>query len=232
MGERRRTLGVAERLDAVGGAIERPRERLLAAGAAMLPDAELIGLVLGCAGPEPAHAAALRLLGRHGSLPELSRMSPSELSRAIGAARSARLSAALELGRRAVAPRPRGGHVRSAAEVYALVRTRLAHLTREEFHVLLLDARHRVVALRRVAEGGVSACALTSREVFEPAIREAAPAIVAIHNHPSGDPSPSQDDVVLTRRLEEAADVLGIALLDHVVVGDAGFTSLHSWGAR
>ncbi len=232
MGERRRTLGVAERLDAVGGAIERPRERLLAAGAAMLPDAELIGLVLGCAGPEPAHAAALRLLGRHGSLPELSRMSPSELSRAIGAARSARLSAALELGRRAVAPRPRGGHVRSAAEVYALVRTRLAHLTREEFHVLLLDARHRVVALRRVAEGGVSACALTPRDVFEPAIREAAPAIVAIHNHPSGDPSPSQDDVVLTRRLEEAADVLGIALLYHVVVGDAGFTSLRSWGAR
>lgn len=167
-----------------------------------------------------------------GGLQELARFSEAELVKRLGKVAGRRLSAALELGRRSLQPRERNVAIRSSEDVFRVMRPRMTHLTCEEFHVMLLDARHRAIRTVRIAQGGVSACALTPRDVFEPAIREAAPAIVAIHNHPSGDPSPSQDDVALTRRLEEAADVLGIALLDHVVVGEAGFTSLRSWGER
>jgi len=173
---------------------------------------------------------AAQLCLEAGGLQELTRFSEAELCIRLGKSAGRKLSAALELGRRSLQPRERGATVRDAAEVYRIMRPRMAHLTCEEFHVMLMDARHRAIRTVRIAQGGVTACALTARDVFEPAIREAAPAIVAIHNHPSGDPSPSQDDVALTRRLEEAADILGIRLLDHVVVAEAGFTSLRASG--
>src|SRR5690606_8458363 len=115
-------------------------------------------------------------------------------------------------------------------DVYRYARPRLAHLTQEVFHVLLLDTRHRLVADRRVAAGGLASCAIAPRDVFEPAIREAAPAIVLVHNHPSGDPTPSRDDVALTRRLADGARLLGLSLVDHVVVADGGFASLAEMG--
>lgn len=208
----------------------RPRERLLAAGAVGLGEVELLALVLGTAGPKPASRAAEALLARHGPLPELARVSPQELSRQLGPARAARLSAALELGRRAQGPRDRSLRLSTPSEVYEYARPRLAHLTREVFHVLLLDTRHRLVADRRVAEGGLASCAISPRDVFEAPIREAAPALIFLHNHPSGDPTPSRDDVELTRRLGDAARLLGISLLDHVVVADGGYSSLAELG--
>jgi DNA repair protein RadC len=205
----------------------RPRERLLDGGPDRLSEVELVALVLGSAGPTPALRTAEELLARFGGAGELARLPARELSRCgLGAARAARLAAALELGRRAQTPRLRELSLATPADVFRWARPRLGHLTREVFHVLLLDARHRIVADRRVAEGGLSSCAISPRDVFEPAIREAAPAVIFVHNHPSGDPTPSRDDVALTRRLRDAATMLGVALVDHVVVADGGYVSL------
>ena len=210
----------------------RPRERLLESGSsAQLSEVELLAIVLGSAGPVPAVRAAEGLLGRFGSLPELARCAPGELAAGgVGKARAARVAAALELGRRSLEPRDRSVSLCKPEDVFRYARPRLAHLTHEVFHVLLLDARHRLVADRRVAAGGLASCAIAPRDVFEPAIREAAPAVVFLHNHPSGDPTPSRDDIELTRRLAEAARLLGISLIDHVVIADGGYASLAEMG--
>lgn len=208
----------------------RPRERLIAYGAENLSEAELLAVVLGTVGPTPAVRAATELLSHYGGLPELARCATSELRRHVGPVRAARIQAAFELGRRALVPRTRLTTIATPLDVYQYARPRLAHLTREVFHVLLLDTRHRLVADRRVAEGGLAACAISPRDVFEPAIREAAPALVFIHNHPSGDPTPSRDDVLLTERLGQAAKLLGLSLIDHVVVADGGYASLAEMG--
>lgn len=208
----------------------RPRERLLAYGAENLSESELLAVVLGTVGPTPAFVAATELLARFGGLPELARCATSELRRHVGPVRAARIQAALELGRRALVPRARLHTIETPLDVYRYVRPRMAHLTREVFHVLLLDTRHRLIADRRVAEGGLAACAIAPRDVFEPAIREAAPALIFVHNHPSGDPTPSRDDVALTERLGHAARLLGLSLVDHVVVADGGYTSLAEMG--
>lgn len=208
----------------------RPRERLITYGPDCLSEIELAAVVLGSVGPRPALSAAADLLSRHGSLSELARCSIHELSRSLGPVRAARLHAALELGRRAMVPRSRDLRIETPLDVFRYARPRLAHLTREVFHVLLLDTRHRLVADRRVAEGGLASCAIAPRDVFEAAIREAAPALVFVHNHPSGDPTPSRDDVLLTERLGKAAQLLGLSLIDHVVVADGGYSSLAEMG--
>jgi len=208
----------------------RPRERLLAYGAENLSEAELLAVVMGTVGPTPAVAAANELLARFGGLPELARCATAELRRLVGPVRAARIQAAFELGRRALVPRARVHTFETPLDVYRYARPRMAHLTREVFHVLLLDTRHRLIADRRVAEGGLAACAISPRDVFEPVIREAAPAVVFVHNHPSGDPTPSRDDIALTERLGQAARLLGISLVDHVVVADGGYVSLAEMG--
>lgn len=161
---------------------------------------------------------------------ELARLSLSEIERYTSPKAALRIAAALELGRRSLSPRQRDTVLETPLNVYAYCRPRMAHLTREVFHVLLLDSRHRLVADRRVAEGGLASCAISARDVFEPAIREAAPAMIFVHNHPSGDPTPSQDDILLTARLLKAAKLLGLSLIDHVVVADGGFSSLAEMG--
>lgn len=208
----------------------RPRERLIAHGPENLSEAELLAVVLGTVGPTPALTAATELLARFGGLSELARCATSELRRHVGPVRAARIQAAFEVGRRALVPRARLTTIETPLDVYTYARPRLAHLTREVFHVLLLDTRHRLVADRRVAEGGLAACAISPRDVFEPAIREAAPALVFVHNHPSGDPTPSRDDILLTERLGQAARLLGLSLIDHVVVADGGYASLAELG--
>lgn len=208
----------------------RPRERLHALGADVLSDTELLAVLLASVGPIPAARSAEELLGHYGTLATLSRCPPAELASRLGPVRAARLSAAFEVGRRAALPRRRGLAFSGPQDIYGYARPLLAHLTREVFHVLLLDTRHRLMADRRVAEGGLAACAISPRDVFEPAIREAAPAVVFLHNHPSGDPTPSTDDILLTRHLAEAAKILGISLLDHIVVSDGGYVSLAERG--
>jgi DNA repair protein RadC len=153
-------------------------------------------------------------------------------ARGVGNGKAARIVAGLELGRRVHAqPLARGARIRSSEDVYRTFGPQLAHLPFEELWAVALDARHRVLARVLLARGGLSACPVTPADVFRPLIREAASALVLVHNHPSGVPEPSAEDLSLTERIAEAGKLLGIALLDHVIVASEGYASLLDAGA-
>jgi len=207
--------------------LDLPRERLLAAGPRALSDDELVALVLGTgrAGLS-ARAAALGLLERQ-PLSALAWASPEELSSApgIGLARAAALAAAFELGRRgAWSPPRRGERCLDPSRVHELLR-HAAHAEREGFHVVLLDVRGRLLKVAQVAEGSLSQCPVSPRDALRPAVREGAHGVVFAHNHPSGDPSPSAEDVELTERLRAAAELVGVLARDHVIVAAGGYYS-------
>jgi DNA repair protein RadC len=208
----------------------RPRERLAARGAEHLTDGELLALVLG-AGTRGASAVevAAAVLRDRGGLVGLLRTTPTELAgfAGIGPVRATQVLAALELGRRAVAGRPeRGQRLAGASEVWTYFRSRLAHLSVEEFWALGLDVRHRVQSEHCLARGSLTGVEIHPRDVFRPLIRRATAAVIFCHNHPSGDPAPSRADVELTARLRAVGDLCGIPVLDHVVVGWEGYASL------
>jgi len=211
------------------------RERTLAEGAHVLADADLLAVLLGT-GVAGASALALAsgLLDRAGGLEGLSRLGPHALAahRGLGPAKAARLVVALELGRRALSLglAERRSSIGSFETVVAWARPRLAALDHEEVWLLSLDGRNGLRASQRVAQGGLHGCALTPRDVLRPALRDAASAIVLVHNHPSGDPSPSPEDVDMTRALGAACDVVGVPLIDHVVVARGGAASLLELG--
>jgi DNA repair protein RadC len=173
---------------------------------------------------------AAHLLESEGGLESVARRAPHGLSdrRGIGPAKAARLAAAFELGRRV---QQRGllateFCVRDHSEVVAWAHPRLSALEHEEVWLLSLDARNSVKAARRIARGGAHGCALTTRDVLSPALRDNASAIILIHNHPSGDPRPSPEDVSMTLAIRSACEVVGVPLLDHVVVARGGSSSL------
>ena len=206
----------------------RPREKLRARGAGGLSDAELLALVLGSG---TAHRSASRV-GRH-----LARHRPSELAAwssarwllvpGIGPARGAALSAAFELGRRA-AERPAAcPAIRGPEDVRLLVRD-LERARKEHFVVLLLNARHELQGRETVSIGSLNASIVHPREVFQPAIVHSAASIVLVHNHPSGDPEPSEEDLSITKRLVQVGDLVGIGVLDHVIVAARGVVSFRS----
>jgi DNA repair protein RadC len=209
---------------------ERPRERLLERGAAALSEAELLALVLRTSGVrgESSVDQGRRLLSSLDGVIGLGRATVTELARqrGIGPASAAAVVAALELGRRAAFSRvERGGAFRTSLEVFHHFRGQLAPLCKEVFDVVLLDAKHRKIREVRISEGSLTASIVHPREVFSPAVRDSAAAMILIHNHPSGDPTPSPEDLELTRRLRQAGEVVGIRVLDHVIIGsDAHFS--------
>ena len=210
------------------------RERVLAAGASACSDAELLGLVLdGGAATADAVALAERVIGAAGGVERLDRLDRAAYT-VIGGLwprRAALVRAALELGRRGAAlPLTVGGPVRDAAAVYAHFRGRLPQLDREVFYVLLLDGKNRVQAEVHVSEGSLTAALVHPREVFGPAIRAAAAALILVHNHPSGDPTPSAEDAAITQRLRQVGELVGIRVLDHVVIGRGRYTSMAEEG--
>jgi len=204
----------------------RPRERLRARGPAALADAELYALLLGSG---TAGRSALRI-GRW-----LARRAPADLARwplarwmvvpGVGPARASALVAAFELGRRAATRAPAGCAIRGPEDVLAQVRDLLA-ARKEHFVVLLLNARHELQARETVSIGSLNASIVHPREVFLPAILHSAASIVLVHNHPSGDPEPSEEDLQITRRLVQVGDLVGIGVLDHVIVAERGTVSL------
>ena len=211
----------------------RPRERLRAHGAAALSPAELLALVIGTGTRgRSALAAGTALLTRFGSLARLAGAPAEEVLGVpgIGHATAARILAALELGRRTLEPEPRRRVVRTAAEVAAVCAS-MRRLDREYFRVLLLNTRHEILDVVDVSVGGLTSAPVHPREVFKEAIRRSAAAVILVHNHPSGDPEPSRDDLRITARLAEAGRILGIEVLDHVVVGDGRYVSLRERGA-
>lgn len=210
-----------------------PRERLEIHGAASMSDAELLSMVLGSGGSKAGGGAVIDvargLLTAHGGLGGLSRASLHELrgNPGIGCGRASAVQAAFELGRRAVGERPsHGRRIASADDIWSHLRARLAGAGVEELWVLALDVRHRVLWEACLARGSLTGVEVHPRDVFRPLIRGGAAAAILCHNHPSGDPSPSQQDLELTCRLREVGELCGIQLLDHVVVGSEGFVSL------
>ncbi len=203
----------------------RPRERLRSVGVRALSLRELLALVIG-SGRSDGSVLVLadRVLARTGGkIRGLAVASPADLMQApgVGEATAGRLLAALELGRRAaeesLPDRPR---IRGPEDAFRLMAPRLRDLEHEEFHALILNTQHRVLRDVLVTRGILDASLIHPREVFRPAIQENAAAVLLVHNHPSGDPSPSPEDRAVTRQMREAGRAIGIRVLDHIVIGD------------
>jgi len=210
-------------------AAERPRERLAKDGPGALSTAELLAILLrtGTA-KESAIALAQRLLAEFKTLRGIARASVEELSgiSGLGLAKAAQLKAAFELGKRVADPGEVRPAVHSTAEAAALVMEKLRYEQKEHFRLLLLDTRNQVIAISDVSVGSLDRSIVHPREVFKEAIKRGAAKVIAVHNHPSGDPSPSEEDRAITRRLAEAGELIGIELVDHVVIGDGRYQSV------
>jgi DNA repair protein RadC len=214
--------------DGVPSVPARPREKLRSRGATSLTDAELLALLLGSG---TAGRSAFRIARG------MARRHPSELAGwpaarwvrvpGIGPARAAALVAAFELGRRAQESPAAGSPIRGPEDVLRHVRD-LRRARREHFVVLLLNARHELQCREVVSIGSLNASIVHPREVFLPAILHSAASVVLVHNHPSGDPEPSEEDVSISRRLVQVGELVGIGVLDHVIVASRGLVSLRS----
>ncbi len=209
---------------------DRPRERLRRLGAAALTDADLLILMIGSGTAHaPASAVASSLLTRFETPGRLASTDVATLESVVGVGRAtaARLAAAFELGRRAaVGIRPVEAPIRGPSDVFRTMGPRLRDRPQEEFHALLLNTRHRVLRSVLVTRGILDASLIHPREVFRLAVGEGAAGVILVHNHPSGDPTPSAEDRAVTRQLAEAGRTLGIPVLDHVIVAQGGYTSL------
>jgi len=201
---------------------ERPREKLAAHGPAALTNPELIAILLrtGVIGTN-AIEVARELLERYGSLTGLSRCSVDELSkiRGVGFAKAVQLVAAFGLGQRLTRETLSNQKIDSPELVNELVGAEMRMLRKESLRVILLDTRYHLIRIQEVSTGSVNESIAHPREIFHPAVASSAYAVIVVHNHPSGDTSPSQADHSLTRRLAEAAELLQIKLLDHIIIG-------------
>jgi len=213
---------------------ERPRERVMNRGAAALSDAELLAILLrtGTA-EETAVELAGRILVEIGGLTELPRSSLEDLTaiKGLGPAKAITLLAAAELAARLSSRlRQEAAVVSTPAEAAELVMEEMRHYQREHFRILLLDTKNKVLGLEEISIGSLNTSLVHPREVFRPAIRKACASVILLHNHPSGDPEPSREDLEVTRRLCEGGRLLGIEVLDHLVIGDGRFVSFRERG--
>jgi DNA repair protein RadC len=213
---------------------ERPRERLARLGPQVLTNAELLAILLRTGVPgENAVQVGNRLLQEFGGLAGIHRADFNEVrnQHGIGPAKAAQIKAAIELGRRltAVSPDERPA-IHSPADAAALVQFEMSALEQEELHVMLLDTRNRLLDIDKVYRGSVNTSQVRVGELFKSAVRRNAAAILVIHNHPSGDPTPSPDDVGLTRNIVQAGKLLDVEVLDHLVIGRGRYVSLKERG--
>ena len=214
---------------------DRPRERLRALGPGSLSPRELLAILIGSGGATgSALDVADKILARaDGSLRRLASLPPGvlEAESGVGSATVCRIQGALELGRRAAAePAEPTGRIHGPRDVFERVGPLLRDLRQEEFHALLLNTQHRVIRDVLVTRGILDASLIHPREVFRAAIVESAAGVILVHNHPSGDPTPSQEDRAVTRQLSAAGNAIGIPVLDHIIVGEGRYVSLGEEG--
>ena len=213
---------------------DRPREKLLLHGARSLGDNELLAIVVGCGTRRrSALAVANGLLAARGGLHGLIQAECDDLAGVdgIGPARAAQIVAAVELGRRTLAHKPRARlQLQTPQQAAAFLMPVFGGRRVEQFGVVLLDTKHRVLRTTVLTVGTLNSTTVEPRDVFREAALASAAAIVVFHNHPSGDPSPSPDDVELTRRLGAAGLLMGIDLVDHIVLGDVRYYSFKEMG--
>jgi DNA repair protein RadC len=217
---------------------ERPRERLMKLGADALSEAQLLAIVLSTGDASSRRSAldlAMHLVQTFGGLRALDAASIAELRqmKGIGPAKATTIKAALELGKRLSGePAQRNFKVTSPQDLVNYFQPRLQHLRKEVFKAILLNTKHQVLKDVTVSEGSLSASLVHPREAFLPAIKESAAAVIFLHNHPSGDPTPSAEDRELTLRLAEVGQLVGINVLDHIIIGSGtpGYISFRDAG--
>lgn len=215
---------------------DRPREKMINNGAAVLTDSELLAILIGSGTKEKsaldiardltAEGGMLRNLATARDVKELAKM------KGLGLAKAATIIAALELGRRVAFAEPQSrDSITSPEDGVALLMPRLRYETKEHFLVVLLNSKNKVLQIEQISEGSLNSSVVHPREVFMPAVLHHAAAILAAHNHPSGDPTPSKEDKDLTKTLAEAGKYMGIPVLDHIIIGDASYFSFkeHSY---
>jgi len=221
-------------------AADRPRERLLANGAAALRTAELLAILIRSGRPgESALQAAEKIAARYAAdlrrLPEAGRGELKALAPAVADAAFCQIMAGIELGRHVAHSQqdrpPHAIRLLNSSDALEFCREHFIRLdaVQEEFHVVCLDTRQQVLGSHRVGVGILDRSLIHPREVFRPAIKDAAKSVVLVHNHPSGDPTPSSEGLALTARLEEAGRILGISVLDHVIVGRTAGVSIREY---
>jgi len=215
---------------------DRPREKLLSKGAHALTEAELLAIILRNGNASTGQSAldhARVLLSQFGGLKGIEDASAGELAtvKGIGPAKVAQIKACLEIARRTGGVKWETGQpLRSSEDVYHHFRENLGREKRELFYVVLLNNKNRKIREVKISEGSLTASLVHPREVYNPVIRDSAAAVIFVHNHPSGDPAPSPEDVDITRRLKEVGEVMGVRVLDHVVIGHDRFFSFNDKG--
>lgn len=213
---------------------ERPREKLMNLGPEKLSDAELIAILLGSGtGKVTAVDVAKRLLIEYKELNLLSERSIGELKRmkGIGSVKAVKLMAAFEIGRRIAS----GGNIKkekivspeNVADYYTPL---MKHLKKEVFKIVLLDSSNQIIKDVEISKGSLNANVVHPREVFKEAVSESAASIILIHNHPSGNAQPSEDDIAVTKKLVEAGKIMGILVCDHIIIGDGEYKSFANLG--
>jgi DNA repair protein RadC len=215
---------------------DRPREKLLAKGSHSLTETELLAIILRNGNASTGESAidhARLLLNQFGGLKGIDDASASEISavKGIGPAKVAQLKACLEIGKRIGSQKWETGQpLHSAEDVYHHFRESLGREKRELFYVVLLNNKNRKMREVKISEGSLTASLVHPREVYNPVIRESAAGVIFVHNHPSGDPAPSPEDIDITKRLKEVGDVMGVRVLDHVVIGHDRYFSFNERG--
>jgi DNA repair protein RadC len=210
---------------------EKPRERLLRMGPEYLSDSELLAVIIGSGSFSSGMNAvetARALLNKCETLEKISRAAPEELMniKGIGPTKASKLLAAFEIARRLASKNSCPGfRILSSKDVFEFLCGKLSGQKKEFFYTLLLNGKNRILKCENISIGSLTSSIVHPRESFLPAIKFSAAAVIFVHNHPSGDPTPSQEDKLITRRLFEAGEILGIKVLDHVIIGDNNYYS-------
>ena len=214
---------------------ERPRERLIKFGEESLSNSQLLAIILRTGNGTKSNAIDLArmLLDHYGSFRALDSASISELCaiEGIGTAKAAQIKAALEIGKRLLrqktGPRKK---ITSVEDIVNYYKPYLRDLKREVFKIMMLDSRNKIIKEMTISEGSLNASIVHPREVIREIIRESASAVIFVHNHPSGEPKPTREDIEITKRLVKACDLVGVRVLDHIIMGDDEYTSLADEG--